>query len=115
MDGALHIDAVVAPYDPSGSPAAYAWPSATPLSDFLLDPGPGGTNLMSPGISKLVDDPGSTSALRTLRGQYVADRDAQPGLYTSWDGLKATDGVSTSLVYMRDAIPYEDARGLLHF
>jgi hypothetical protein len=115
MDGALHIGAVVAPYDASTTPAAYVWPLATPLADFLLDPGKDGSNFMNGGISMRVDDPASTTELRALRDAYLADREAQPGLYTSWDGLKATDGSTTALIYMRDAIPYEDAKGLLHF
>jgi len=116
MDGALHVSAVVSAYDPSsGSAMAYAWPLAMPLSDFLLDPGIDGINLIMPGTSKLVSDPDSPSRLRALRERYLADRDAQPGLYANWDGLKTTDGVSVAVLYMRDAIPYEDQRGLLQF
>jgi hypothetical protein len=114
MDGALHVSAVAAA---SGfnSAMAYAWPLAMPLSDFLLDPGIDGINLTMPGASKLVADPDSTSRLRALRERYLADRDAQPGLYGNWDGLETTDGVSVAVLYMRDAIPYEGQSGLLQF
>lgn len=60
-------------------------------------------------------DPDSAKQLRTLRDRYLADRTAQPGLFVSWDGLKVTDQSDPALVYMRDAIPYEDAQGLLKF
>jgi hypothetical protein len=33
----------------------------------------------------------------------------------SWDGLGVTVQSGTALVYTRDAIPYEDAQGLLKF
>ena len=67
------------------------------------------------GVSHLVDDPDAARSLRGLRDQYLSDRDAQPGLYVNWDGLTATDASGTAFVYMRDAIPYEDAQGLLTF
>jgi hypothetical protein len=116
MDGALHVSAVVSGFDPSsGSAMAYPWPLAMPLSDFLLDPGIDGSNLIMRGASKLVADPDSTSRLRALRERYLADRDAQPGLYANWDGLETTDGVTSAVLYMRDAMPYEDGSGLLQF
>lgn len=115
MDGALHVSAVDAPYDSSTSPAAYTWPIAMPLSSFILDPGKDGINLMNAGVSHLVSDADAAKSLRALRDQYLLDRSAQPGLYSGWDGLKTTDSVDVALVYMRDAVPYEDASGLLHF
>jgi len=113
MDGALHVSAVgpaSLPPTPS-SPPAYAWPIAVPLSSFVLD----SSDWSSSGVSRLVDDPGSARQLRTMRDQYLADRTAQPGLYSNWDGLIATDQSTMAIVYMRDAIPYEDAQGLLKF
>jgi hypothetical protein len=62
-----------------------------------------------------VDDPEAARQLRAIRDRYVADRTAQPGLYSNWDGLIATDQATTAVVFMRDAIPYEDAQGLLKF
>lgn len=111
MDGPLHVSAVEAPFDASASPAPYAWPSALSLGTFVLD----SSNWSMSGVSRLVDDSDSTRQLRSLRNQYLADRTAQPGLYVTWDGLKASDQSRTVFVYMRDAIPYEDAQGLLKF
>jgi len=112
-DGAIHVSA----FGPTGlppaasSPQAYAWPLALPLSSFLLD----SSFWSQKGVSSRVDDPVAADLLRTLRDQYLAERSAHPGLYSSWDGLIAADQTTTALVYMRDAMPYEDARGLLVF
>jgi hypothetical protein len=111
MDGALHVSAVDAPSSASTVPAPYAWPTALPLTSFIL---PDAVQFQT-GVSVLVDDPVAAGQLRALRDQYLSDRTAQPGLYTSWDGLEVTDQSVTALVYMRDAIPYEDAQGLLTF
>jgi hypothetical protein len=110
MDGPLHVSAVEASGGAS-RPAPYAWPIAAPLGSFLLD----SSDWFRIGVSRLVDDPDSARQLRALRDRYLADRTAQPGLFVSWDGLEVTDQSGTALVYMRDAIPYEDAQGLLKF
>jgi hypothetical protein len=65
-------------------------------------------------MSKLID-PADAPPFRALRDKYIADVAASPELYVNWDGQKMTDGKRTAFVYMRDAIPYEDARGLLPF
>jgi hypothetical protein len=62
-----------------------------------------------------VDDPALATQLRAMRDRNLADRAAQPGQYSNWDGLFATDQSTTALDYMRDAIPYEDPQGLLTF
>lgn len=90
-------------------PAPYAWPIAAALGSFVLGSG----DWFRSGVSRIVDDPGSARQLRALRDRYLADRAAQPGLYG--DGLMTADQNSTALVSMRDAIPYEDAQGLLRF
>ena len=109
VNGALHVSAVDAPGD--GATPAYTWPIAAPLASFVLE----GADGTKSGVSHLVSDPTAASQLRALRDQYLADRTAQPSLYVSWDGLKVTDQTSIGFVYMRDAIPYEDAQGLLKF
>lgn len=113
MDGAIHVSAVgPASLPPSAtSPPAYAWPSALPLSGFVPD----SSDWSKTGVSRLVDDPDAARQLRAIRDRYLADRTAQPGLYSNWDGLIATDQTTTAIVYMRDAIPYEDPQGLLRF
>jgi hypothetical protein len=114
MDGPIHVSAVGA-RDGAAGMLPYSWPLAMSLGSFVVDPGKDGSNLATPGISRLVTELSSTKSLRTLRDQYLTDRGARPGLYVSWDGLKVTDSVDTVLVYFRDAIPYEDASGLLQF
>lgn len=107
MDGAIHVSAVGAS---AGAPRpTYAWPIASPLSSFVL----ADADRNKIGVSLLVSDADSARQLRALRDQYLADKTAQPGLYGN--GLNATDQIATAVVYMRDAIPYEDAQGLLKF
>ena len=109
MAGALHVSAADAGGLPT--PPAYAWPVTAPLDSFFIP----SVDWQKLRVSHLVDDPVMAGQLRALRDQYLTDRAAQPGLYVDWDGLKATDQTSTAFVYMRDAIPYEDAQGLLRF
>ena len=85
VNGALHLSAVDGAGD--GATPPYTWPIASPLGSFVLGSG----DWTKAGVSHLVEDPTSASQLRALRDQYLADRSAQPGLYTSWDGLKVTD------------------------
>ena len=113
MEGALHVSAVgpaSLPPTPT-SPPAYAWPITLALESFILD----SADWSRIGVSRLVDDPEAARELRAMRDRYLADRTAQPGLYSNWDGLIASDPGVTAKVYMRDAIPYEDAQGLLKF
>jgi hypothetical protein len=110
MTGALHVSAADAS-DAASAQSPYTWPINSPLASFIL-PGP---DSMKIGVSYLVDDPTAASQLRALRDRYLADRTAQPGLYANWDGLKATDQTNVGFVYMRDAMPYENAQGLLRF
>jgi len=110
VNGAIHVSAATAA-DGAAKTPPYAWPIAAPLASFVL----ADSDLFKIGVSHLVDDPTTASQLRALRDRYLSDRAAQPGLYTSWDGLMATDQSTTANVYMRDAIPYEDAQGLLRF
>lgn len=110
VNGAIHVSAAPAADGPANAPP-YTWPIATPLASFVL----ADSDVFAIGVSRLVDDPTTASQLRALRDRYLSDRTAQPGLYLNWDGLLATDQSTTANVYMRDAIPYEDARGLLGF
>jgi hypothetical protein len=110
LDGAVHVSAAVMGSGVNNQPP-YAWPIPASLASFVVADG----DLFKRGVSRLVDDPAATSALRALRDQYLSDRTAQPGLFANWDGLGATDQTTTAWVYMRDAMPYEDAQGLLSF
>jgi hypothetical protein len=106
MAEALHVSAVSAS---SASRSVYAWPLALPLSGFVID----SSDWYKSGVSRLVDDPVAARQLRALRDQFLSDQAALPGGYGG--DLLATDQNITAFVYMRDAIPYEDARGLLQF
>jgi hypothetical protein len=109
LNGALHVSAVDGAS--GASTPAYTWPLASPLASFLLD----SADWFKVGVGHIVVDPTVAGQLRALRDRYLADRTAQPGLYVNWDGLEVTDQTTTGFVYMRDAIPYEDAQGLLAF
>jgi len=109
VDGALHVSAVSV--SSAGMPPPYAWPIAAPLDTFV----PAAGDLFKSGVSRLVDDPDSARKLRAMREQYLADWTAQPMPGVA-NALAATDQSGLAfLVYMRDAIPYEDAQGLLKF
>jgi len=108
VTGPLHV--AVRGASTTSNPAPYPWPLVEPLRSFAPPDG-----RYDPGTSYTVSDPAATAKLRALRDQYLADRAASSGLYSNWDGLKAADTADAGFVFMRDAIPYEDARGLLQF
>lgn len=107
MTGGMHVAAVQTMDGDTSKP--YPWPAVEPLADFIPPDSLASTN----GASRLVGDPATAEALRVLRSQYLDDRRASPGLF--FDGQKMTDGSSTATVYMREELPYEDARGLWPF
>ena len=108
VEGPIHVSAVPGSAGPA-SFTVYPWPLALPLGSFVLD----SSDWSKRGVSRLVDDPDAARQLRVLRDQYLRDRSAQPGRFG--DGLLVTDQSTTAVIYMRDAIPYEDERGLLQF
>jgi hypothetical protein len=108
VDGPLHVSAV--PIAVVGTAISYPWPTSLALADFILD----GADADKVGVSRLVDDPDAASQLRVMRDEYVLDAAVQPGLHPGGAPL-ATDQTVTVSVFMRDAIPYEDAQGLLAF
>jgi hypothetical protein len=111
LDGALHLSAVEAPNDLQ-APKPYPWPLAIPLSSFVLELGSDGQPIAP---SSAVADPDSANQLRALRVQYLDDRSSQPGIYVNWDGMAVTQNGVNAWLYMRDAIPYENAQGGLSF
>jgi len=112
LDGPIHVSAVEAPFDNTGSAKPYDWPITTPMASFLI---PDGRGQFASGASRLVMEPDAAKKLRAMRDQYLADRGTKPGLYVNWDGMKVSEEGKIALVFMRDALPYEDARGLLQF
>lgn len=109
-EGAIHVSAVSAD-PPPGTRAPYAWPLTAAVDSFFVDTGPGNPS----GRSHLVTNPMDAAALRALRDQYLAERTATPGPFASWDGLRVVAAGQHAVVFMRDALPYEDARGLITF
>jgi len=83
----------------------YVWPSALPLRDYLdLD------RSSSAGQSTLVSA-ADAPPLRALRDQFL--RDAQRAfLLNDGMGIPVRDGDLTVRLFLRDALPYEDDRGL---
>jgi hypothetical protein len=104
MTGAIHVAALASDGAPTLTP--YAWPLTEPLSSFIVTVAPDGSGRAG---SHLVSDADAAAKLRALRDRYLIDRAASPGLFVNWDGLQATDQATTATVFMRDAIPYEDA------
>lgn len=110
LDQGIHVAAVSASSAAPGGPVPYAWPTGIDLGSLILDPQQASLN--STGLSQLVELPDATQ-LRQLRDQYLGDVKAEPGAYVNWDGLEVTDGTRVAVVFMRDALPYEDPKGLL--
>jgi hypothetical protein len=49
--------------------------------------------------------------LRAIREEYLSD--TRPGDLYAADGIPITDGVISATMFLRDALPYEDERGIL--
>lgn len=111
MGGGIRLSAVSAS-DPS---PIYPWPLAAPLSDFMTGSNDASNEYgeFAVGVSHLVSGGADARLLRGLREQYLVDRTAAPGRFT--DGQLMSDGKTKAFVYMRDALPYEDDRGLWPF
>ena len=103
----VHISAIRV--DEGDDSKTYMWPLSAPLAAFQLSDG----LEYAVGASTLVTDVVEADALRALRREYLRDRAATPGLF--FEGQKMSDGATTLLVYFRDALPYEDERGIWPF
>jgi hypothetical protein len=112
LSAGIRLAAFVASDQPPTSPSPKLWPLTQPLSGFLINDV---QVQFSPGVSKLVSTSTDAKTLRTLRDQYLTDREASPDLFIPWDGMLVSDGTTTVNLYMRDDLPYEDAQGLLQF
>jgi hypothetical protein len=103
LDGDLRI--TVRELSGSNSPP-YRWPSGLALGDYFE---PDWAKLL-PGTSKLVTAADAVP-FRALREQYL--HDTEPGILYTTEGIPVTDGEMSATMFMRDALPYEDERGLL--
>ena len=104
----IHIVATLVPDQPPNAAAPLLWPSSVLLSSFLL-PDPSLLTLV--GVSQGVSTT-DASWLRMLREQYLRNRSTTPDAYLTWDGPIVTDGQITALLFLRDALPFEDGKGL---
>jgi len=93
----------------SDTSRAYAWPLTEPLASFVLPP----ELWSSVGVSRLVTEAEGASELRALLARYAEDKKATPGYFQG--GNIMSDGVTYAVLYQRDALPYEDERGLWPF
>jgi hypothetical protein len=89
-------------------PRWYPWPMGLVFEDYF-----------EPDAQMIADDPEGQSRrvaamdaapLRRLREQYL--RDTRPGVLYTGGGIPITDGQTLATMFMRDALPYEDERGL---
>lgn len=108
VDGPIHVSALRD--SPPKSIVSYPWPVGLPLDAFIVDR----NDVNKVGVSRLVDAPDDASRLRALRDECLADKAVRWGLHPT-EGMYMTDQDLIASVVMRDAIPYEDAQGLLAF
>ncbi len=113
LAGDIRLSAV-ADNNPVGLAMPYRWPLAEPLQPLLIREDVREADYMgfSSGISHLIAEAAGANLLRRIREQYFVDKQATPGFYPQ---MRMTDGKTTATVFLRDALPYEDERGLLPF
>lgn len=100
-DSALRVLAVAS--DPGPGIPYVDWPLARPISDFTsTSPAPFGQGILE-------DDPASVQALKDLRRSFLR---GDHGAFV-WNMLPVTSGGADYQLYVRDALPFEDAHGLV--
>lgn len=106
MDQDLHVVAVEG-LSPDGEQPLYDWPSGLTLRDYLQDQ----TALyVEPvGMSRRVAA-ADAGPLREIRERFLSDQ--QRISAATAGGIQMTDGEISAAVFLRDALPYEDERGL---
>ena len=90
-------------------PQRYPWPRTLALVDYL-----------EPDLNAFVAEPvgrskrvaaSDAAPLRAIREQYLLD--TRPGILYVGAGIPITDGETSATMFLRDALPYEDDRGIL--
>ena len=110
-EGAMHVVAGSSEYFPGPYPV-YPWPTGLILRDYFNDEA---TNSdFAIGYSKLASGT-DASQLRSAREAYLID--TAPGTSVAYygSGIPMTDGELDAQVFLRDALPYENARGLWRY
>jgi hypothetical protein len=92
----------------STNPDRYVWPGTLNLLEYFEQDI--GYAEESAGKSKLVPA-ADAGPLRALREQYLRDQAGDPTSEAA--GILVSDGMTEGTLYMRDALTYEDDRGLL--
>lgn len=105
LDQDLHVVAVQ-DYVADGEPfPRYDWPGEAPLRDYVLD-----HEVLSDRGQSTCVDAADAGPLREIRERFLlAGRARYTGII---GGIQMSDGVTSAAVYLRDALPYEDERGL---
>jgi hypothetical protein len=85
------------------------WPLSVPVTNYHVDMVLGNGF----GLGLLVSDVDDVAQLRLLRQTDMNYRDVHPEYQV--DGIFVQDGEEYATLHLRDAIPYEDDRGLLPF
>jgi hypothetical protein len=93
---------VALPMDASVGGPFVDWPLARPISDFVRTSGGFGQGVLE-------DDGASVQALKALRRSFL---DGEHGAFV-WGMLPVKSGGAYYGLYVRDALPFEDARGLV--
>lgn len=97
------VRAVAVPAEPGPGVPFVEWPLARPIADFLR------TDAVGFGEGTLEDDVASAQALEDLKTSFLR---GDHGAFV-WDALPVTSGGAYYLLYVRDALPFEDERGLV--
>jgi hypothetical protein len=109
LDGDLHITLVEA-YG-GEPPQWYSWPSELAFDEYWR-PAQTPSAQLEPRSQRV--PAADAASLRALRERYLRDtRETQPGTLYAGGGLPIADGETLAVMYMRDALPYEDERGRL--
>jgi len=108
LDGDLHIVVLEGPALVDTWPP-YAWPSGLAIADYF-DREQEALGQYPPGSSRRVVA-SDAAPLRVLREQFLSDVRARPTL-APINGIPVTDGAFVGWMFLRDALPYENERGL---
>jgi hypothetical protein len=107
LDGDLHVNTrEVTGLEPE---QWWPWPNELVLRDYLE---PGSVAALEHPEGRRRRVPAADAAhLRAVREQYL--RDTEPGIAYLAAGIPVTDGELSAALFLRDAVPGEDERGIL--
>jgi len=101
VEGPLRLE--VGPiYGPQPGQTSFPWPLSSPIDGFVVEAG----QHHVPGVSRVVDDPSQSVALRTLRDSYISEGEK---LNLPSGGIQIEGGYT---LFLRDDLPFTDQDGL---